>query len=54
MKVHFKANKGYIYEADILEFKDGKGLMEVAQLAKRVLFKSYTELNIWVFKYRHK
>ena len=45
MKVHFKANKGYIYEADIPEFKDGKYLMGIARQAKGLLFKSYVELN---------
>lgn len=45
MKVHFKANKGYIYEANIPEFKDGKYLMGIARQAKDLLFKSYVELD---------
>lgn len=45
MKIHFKANKGYIYEADIPEFKDGKYLMGIARQAKDLLFESYVELD---------
>ena len=45
MKVKFQAHKGYIYEANIPDFKDGKYLMGVAQSAKDILFNSYVELD---------
>ena len=49
MKVHFKANKGYIYEANIPEFKDGKYLMEIAKQAK--ITETETLLGMgWLFK----